>query len=1490
MPSEPVSILRSYEPGKKDISSIRAALAAAAKGERMKKIARDLIGATKVIFARVRGYGLNLDDEKVMFKNAIVAIKSEEYVKGSKITTRLKRQLEAKEENYFIDEAGKSLDEAGELMEESRDLGFDMQTVEGALTAYAGQLDNREFDRAEIILESIREYSQTAISEMNGQIMARLSEIIPNELARLTEKFEEAKELLADTGPEQEKISSVEEMRQSGNDREAYVLIKNVKESLDTKITGKLVALFSGQLAEQKELLASLEIEAGHSYPEIDEQAERVLSAIKEENIGSLPELLDELRLTRESARDSYLFEKLSLQVRDIEEDIEQLKELGIDVAEPEGLLGTVNEQIVGNEFGLAQEQLPRLKEIVNNAKTVEARRLASTLLASTKKLYSRLGEANVEMGEAKNTFKEGIIAIKSQDFVKGCIVLGKVKAALEEIDGSYLSEVLSSRLEAATKFYEVFEKKEYFAEAHKEEVKKLLEEAGILLEDGKLQDAQERMKAYGEMEGEIQLRDQRFKDATALSEKLAETRAFAEELGIEIDEILIQYTEASENMKDFMFEEAIGVYEQVDMALSEKIQEKLRENAVAKLEEATEIFLKFREHFTEPERIDELLAKARLETDNKDHNESIATSEEAIRLITRSQEDKLIEDTDRLFSEFLVLVDECEMLGVDVLQPEARLFKAKTAYERRDYETAYELGSNALEEALGKRKEFHKEKAREVNRDLAEMLQEAEQLSIDYSPVLGPMNEAKKLFSSEMYVEAREMSEKAREPLQDMLNEKLKEIIARDIVELKGTMEEALRLSVDIVPEKRELGGIAPLKEEGRYKDAIDLIKGIKESLRAKISGDFKERSAMKRDGVDKRFAMMEGERCPIDDARNILGEASTMMGDGRYRECIEVLDRAAAFGEELWMGFQQERCLNLIKDVSELLSEVVNVTGGKVDLGPPTELLDQATATLKEKDFEKARSEAQEAHSQADRLYYHFVIDSLLGTHDFLLEVKNLGADVSKSQEMFTAAKLALEKKEYDTAIDRSNQAMSITKEARLDFMRDDVDKNLKVVTSIASKLKAKGIDVLKLEEAVDGVLKRMEEEDVENGFRLSKDARSLSADFRDDFKKTTVDIMLSDCNELIHKLDGFGIDSNDVRDRLAPTVDLIEGKKFPEALRIAKESHTVLQERYDSHYKMVLTGAIEETKIYLEEISEFVDVTRPGSVVKEAEEALARNDFNECKELNDKARSLAEKSRHASLIIEAANVLAYTGETIREGGVEGMDVAELNTKLMEASEAFENREYPVVIELCATIGAVVDKFKSDKLSNIAKEAVRTAKTMIESARSIKANVKGPTEKYKEAMSRYKEGKYKDSLDSALETQELAKYQKDLKATTTIMDFVRTSIDEMEGNGVDVSEAQSLLVSVDPVIEKGDFEKAIEIARDTVKNAMSHKLQHSVSEGIERSREYVSFALDNDVFVKDYFQGMLEGEMEEGKCPNCGKDVPENAMFCLWCGNRLG
>ncbi|MDP6155684.1 MAG: hypothetical protein QF682_06040 [Candidatus Thermoplasmatota archaeon] len=1494
-PDEP-EVVPEAKPAAKitNLSMIRAALAAAAKGERMKNIAKDLITTTRTLFGRVKGYGLELDEEKEIFKEAILAIKSEEYIRGAQLTNNVKKMLETAEEKFFFENASLSLSGVGDLINQARDVGIDVSILEDPFNKYKTNLEKKEFEKIEDFVTGVKEFSEQAASVLNPQIKNRLAEVITNELSTLPAIMERASSLDADISEEVSGLKAVEALRKEERRKEAYKNLMELKTSLATKINQRLKEKFSQQLEDAGSSLDSLKTLTGKEFAELHEQLENIKQLLDENNFESIESLIGEFSLGAENERNSFLFEKYSLQANEMEADITVIKKIGIVIDSGEELLANINENIVANDFDKVEEFIPRLSELIVNAKSVEARRLASKLLGSTKELYNTLNSAGVELGPAKDTFKQGILSIKSQDFVMGCQTLLGTKETLEEINKKYLSEVLATDIDTALQFYAGFEKIDYFADSHKEEVRKILEDAKALLEEGNLQDAQNKMNAFDEMKEEIKGQSEKFEEARAFSEKTNVLKQSAIELEVDIESEEALLNEASERMTDYMFEEAIVVFREIETQFNSKIDAKRQENAMSELEKAKSVYEPFKEQYPDPASIEALFATAGELIAKSEYDRSVETSQEIILMVEGGQRDKLVNEIKHIFSDFLEVIEECEELGVEVLRPQALLFKAKTSFERENFIKSKEQGLKAMEMALEKKKEFLKEKASVSAAELTEMLNEAVRLEIEHGAVIEMQTESLGFFEDEEFVKAREFSENAKIPLKELLDAKLKEIIKEEITFLRTSMGEAKNLSIDIQPEKEAIGSASTLKDEGKFYDAINSLRAIRETISAKITGDFKNNATDRRDEAAKKLETMEEEGCNIMEARSLLGEAAALIEVAKYRESLELIERASETADQLWEGFRQLKCQDLLKQMADFLSEIVEVTGGKVDLAGSNELLNSAIEKLKVKDFDSVETLVGEANSQADRLYYHYVIDSLLATHDFLLEVKNLGANVSRAQEMFTKAKASLEKKEYPLAIEHSNEAQEITKESRITYMKDVTEKNQKVASALADKLKVKGKDVTELEEVLAKVAQNVEEEDVTSAFELAKEAKVIAARFRDDFKKGTVGIILEECDKYLKDLEEFGVDASDIVAKLQPVETLITKKKFPEAQYITKEAKEILKERYTKHYHSLLTEKLKATGEYLEEISDKVDVTRPRLTLKEASEALKENNFKKCEELNKSAKAMGDKSKHAALVIEAANVLAYAGDIIRDGLRDGMDVSDMNATMMDASEAFEDREYQMVIDICATIGANVDRFKVDKLSNIAKVAVRAAKTVIEAAKAMKADVKEPTVQYKSAMQAYKEGKYQNSLDFAEEAQLTAIQKKDLRAATAVADNVRTKLDELSGNGLDISEAEEIFGTVEEAMASKDYDKVREIARDSIRKALAVSKFDKISNGIERSLEYVAFALDNEVFVKDYFQQPLEEEEEElipeGKCPKCGQDVPEKAMFCLWCGNKLG
>ena len=406
-PAEEKTDIGKFDRTAKDISAIRAALAAAAKGDRMKNIAKDLITKTKLLFSKVKGYGLELNEEKELFKQAINAIKAEEYIKGSQLTKMLKVRLEEEERKHFVSSISTSLEEVRGRLAQAGEMGIDVSSFEEPLNRAQATLDNKEFKKLEDFASEISEFNETTITNLNTLIEEKLTEIIPNELASMESFFEKARSLEIEIQTEVDELTKVEELRKEKRNIDAYNTIMDARGAVNAKINERMREISTGKIEETRESLTSLEAEIETELPELRAQLEKAGKAFEDEQYDLVGTIIEEFHVAREGAKNAYLFEKYSLMANELESDIALIKELGIDISKGEGILGQINENIVGNDYAAVEEIVPQLKEMVDNAKTVEARKLASSLLGTTRQLYNTLNEAGRD-GGGKDLLQRG--------------------------------------------------------------------------------------------------------------------------------------------------------------------------------------------------------------------------------------------------------------------------------------------------------------------------------------------------------------------------------------------------------------------------------------------------------------------------------------------------------------------------------------------------------------------------------------------------------------------------------------------------------------------------------------------------------------------------------------------------------------------------------------------------------------------------------------------------------------------------------------------------------------------------------------------------------------------------------------------------------------------------------------------------------------------------------------------------------------------------
>ncbi len=1469
------------------IAAIKSTLAEMSKGEHMKKMAKALISDTKPLLLRVKGYGMDLEKEKIIFKDGIIAIKKNDYLRGSQLIGRLKKRLLDKEESYLLNVAASSLDDVEFKIAQAKEVSIDVADIDNELKFYKGQVNNKDFEDLEDFIADINTFRENSTKQLDVLMEGELENIIPNELEKINNLMEEAKGLELEVTDESSVLLNVKELINQRNHKEAYEKIEDVRHGLMSKIQNETAMHKRESIALNQNRLREMIGLDQEELVYLEDLINKANSALDENNFEEVQLALDAFQTKYDVLKKDHQKIGFTETINEIKADLDKLAQIGISLENADKTLQDIDGHLEANEFQDASEKVDGLKIIIKEAKKKKARRLASELLASTKKLYKKMSQTNVDIGDSKEMFQNAITAIKSQDFITGCLLLQQCSDSLSALEKEYLQVSIIARYDKAMEFYPVFAEKPFFSDSFKTKVKETLDKVGMHLADNELKLANEVWQEYEEMEEIINEKIQGEERSAELLDIITTEIEKAHELSADLSEILPTIDEGKEYLEDQIFEESIKRFELAIEMLSLKIGEQKKIKAKVIMETVITQYSGVKETYPEPESMEASLNQMVAHMENGEYDQSIELGKDLLKLIEiQEMKDKGLL-VGSLFEEIQKLVDDCEKMGMDLLRPQALLYKAKVAHETEQYQRALDLAHKARDMALEAKKSHLNVRGQEHLDNLQAAIEKGMSLEIDVTDILNIMEEAKALMEQEKYIETANKCKVALLPLDERITEKLKELIKLESRNLSENMKKTRELQLDISEEKQILGPLAELKKEQKFQEVLDLLKNAGGAIQNRIIQYYKGKAIEKLEMEQNRMINLKEEGCNIEEGEVILARITELMEGEKFTDSLPILADLSKVIDKLVLDFERTKVNDHIRITSNFLNEIIEVMGGEVDLSEPTDNLTLAAEKLDGEDFDSARRLVNKARSRGDRVYYQYVIDSLLKSYDYLSEVKKIGGDISEAESEFANAKQLLEKKDYKEAIAKATIVEELTTKAERELMVSEIEKNQRIVTSVSEKLESKGVDILELREIIQKLVLDESMENISEVYQLSMEAKAMARKYRDNFKRITVENAINSGEELIEKMKEMEIDNSEILEELNNSRSLLDDKKYSESLKIVKKNREILNQRYSEKYYEILTIKIQDTKEHLEKIGKKTNLTEAQQILAEAVETLEQRDFDRCEELIEKSKRRGEKLSHTSLLMEAANILSSTGRIIDSAADESISVIDLRPKLIDASDAFENKEYSLVIDICDSIGESIDNRRTDQLASEARDALEKAKSMIEDARNIKADVKDPIKTYKEAMAAYKEKDFRVSLEMALDVHKNTTRQRDIRSVEAVVDSVKDKIEDIRLNGVDVKGAAELIARAGDALDSNDLVKAREITKNSMEVAMAAYRHHQMDEKIKRAREYISFAMDNDIFKKNYFEEPVGAE--EGKCPKCGKEVPEKAMFCLWCGKRL-
>ncbi len=550
------------------------------------------------------------------------------------------------------------------------------------------------------------------------------------------------------------------------------------------------------------------------------------------------------------------------------------------------------------------------------------------------------------------------------------------------------------------------------------------------------------------------------------------------------------------------------------------------------------------------------------------------------------------------------------------------------------------------------------------------------------------------------------------------------------------------------------------------------------------------------------------------LENGRKAADKKDFKAAQGHLKRAKNTLNKNAQAQVDERINLAQER-INAVERLGVI----------EADLG---EQLDDARKQAKKKMLLPALETAESAAKRAVELAQNQLTEVVSISEMLIEDAKEEGLDVARSQEHLEMAKEAVEKHEYEAAVEHTLQVQTSLDRARKglttdadeasvvlegmveeedrDFVEDIIRRGLeKLEEELGILEEIRGL-VTHPENLTSKTRKALDDGNLAQARKLLRDAHLATVRAM----RERLQDVLNAASERMRKAKRDGLSLQEVRHLYQTAVKAMDTYKWKEAYDSALSiEDSIIKVKADKENIQTDLQDAEDEIAGLAELG--TNEARVNELMEQARTNLDRGDFKKARLNIAKAQSTARTSTQNFInnyIIEVRNVLLSV-RTI------GGNIATARPMLITAKKEMNKKDYAKAVEL------VNDSINTIK--GVDQEYLETLLELMRSkynytlAESIGLNLTEVKDNMDLAFNELKSKEYGKSIKLAQKTDfEVEIITEDYKTTSEDLTKAKESIIEGKKVGADITEADFLLSKAIAQIEKNNFEMAQDLLTD--------------------------------------------------------------------------
>jgi hypothetical protein len=600
-----------------------------------------------------------------------------------------------------------------------------------------------------------------------------------------------------------------------------------------------------------------------------------------------------------------------------------------------------------------------------------------------------------------------------------------------------------------------------------------------------------------------------------------------------------------------------------------------------------------------------------------------------------------------------------------------------------------------------------------------------------------------------------------------------------------------------------------------GDYISQLQLARQLEQKAREAARN--RKEAEKKLDEAEKAIASLREFDVQSADAQRLFLESKEAFSNRDFKTALSLATKSIEATEKA----KAEKVEAVISSILDLLSLFEK---GDRDSEEIMNFVQKARNLISEKRLKEALSSATSTWNKAEQYVNRKLADYFGKVQSLLLLAESNGIGVDEERKMLAHARKWLDELQYASTIKELNACFDRIK----NLIRSHLELQIKKILDVKASYEEFGIDFSSIDNIIAQVRKEIEQEDYDRAFRTIKMAEMevqnlLINGIRSNFERV---------RKRAEFLETNGIEIGRAKELIQNGLEYVGTQRIAEAKETLKEVKNVLS-KGEEEYLVRLISKLRTKLVLAKRLG--VDLDQPLKLLESSKRSYKGGDFESAIDFVHKADGVLEKALEGHKEVEKE--LARTKQLLLIGSVYPVDLKRTKELMNNSRELVLARNFSAAAEQLRA----AQKEAHRALQEYFARAVMDLELKAATAMRMGADLAEEHALLDGIIKTAKDGRYIEVAASIKRCNEMINEKMKL-ATKAMITSAQKFLENRAGH-VDVSAAESMIGDARAAVEKGEFEKAYDLARAAIETLRKSEA-NSLSIKIQEARDLLDLA----------------------------------------------